>query len=352
MKICFVVPSPDVLGGVSNHYKGLHRHWTLPFTYSIIGKRPHVPAILTLIPDVISYTMKLMFGGVDVVVVNPSLRWYQLRRDGIYATIARLFGKRVVTFIHGWDNEVAGAIVNSPSKFRKTFGKSAFIYVLYSGFRDKLLRAGVDAPVLLTTTKVADELVDKFDISERKGNVKNLLFLARLEKSKGIMIVLEAYRRLKQEYPELTLSVCGSGDADADARQFVADNGLDGVTFHGTVSGEALVREFRNADVYLFPTSHGEGMATSVLEAMAFGLPVIMHPVGGVKDFFVDGEMGYMIDSLAPEAYVEALRDLIKNPEKARLMSVAAHDYAVNRFLASRVAKSIEDDLIKYCGNI
>lgn len=344
-----MVPSFRVLGGVSNHYKGLHPHWKMPFTYVTLGKRPGIPAYVTLVPDFLCYLFKLAFGGVETVVVNPSLRTYQLKRDAVYVRAARLFGKKIVTFIHGWDDLKAEEIIGSPESFVSTFGKSNIIYVLYSGFREKLLAAGVKAPVLLTTTKVADSLLHGFDIKSRTGKVDTLLFLARVELNKGIMIALEAFKILKEEYPHLKLSVCGSGAAESEAKDYVERNGLSGVAFHGALSGDALVRQFRESDVYLLPTTHGEGMATSVLEAMAFGLPVITRPMGGVRDFFIDRQMGRLTESLDPADYAAMIKHMIEHPRETERMSVVNHEYAAGRFLASKVAESIERDVTKYC---
>ncbi len=74
--------------------------------------------------------------------------------------------------------------------------------------------------------------------------------------------------------------------------------------FLGHVSGAAKTQAFRAADIYLF-TSLAEGMPNSVLEAMAFGLPIVTRPVGGIRDFFEDGRMGYATDSLDSGDYTE-----------------------------------------------
>lgn len=51
-----------------------------------------------------------------------------------------------------------------------------------------------------------------------------------------------------------------------------------------------------DCDIFFFPF-YGEGMPISVLEAMAFSMPVITRNVGGIKDFFINGEMGFCTDS-------------------------------------------------------
>lgn len=350
MRILIVCPSFEILGGVANHYKGLDPYWSSEIIYSFQGRRRNVSALFTIIPDLIRYVFILLLHTPDVVILNPSLRYYQLFRDSLYVIIARLFRVDIVTFIHGWDDNVADKLITYPSFFTQTFGKSLFINVLYSGFRNKLLKAGIKTPILLSTTKVSNSLLDSFDVNLRTGKVNQLLFLARLEISKGILIVLDTYLKLKRKYPYLKLSVCGTGSALNEARQYVYDNNIADVLFHGNISGELLAKQLKESDVYLLPTTHGEGMATSVLEAMAFGMPVITRPVGGVCDFFVDGEMGYLLNSLDSDYYVQAVEKLINDSCLTRNISLRNHTYAIKHFLASEVTNRFENNIKKYHG--
>lgn len=348
MNILIVAPSFKILGGVANHYLGLHDHWRFKINYIFQGKRKKIPAYFTLVPDYFNFIFKLIFYKFDCIIINPSLRKYQLKRDSIYLRIARFFKKPVITFIHGWDDDVANQFINKPSWFVKNFGKSAFIYCLYSKFRDELLRMGIKCPVLLTTTKVSDKLIENFDINKRIGKVNNLLFLARLEANKGIFITLDIFKNLKEKYPNLTLTICGSGSAEISAKEYVKNNSLQNVYFKGKVSGNKLIKVFEEADVYILPTSHGEGMATSVLEAMAFGLPVVTRPIGGINDFFKNGIMGELVESLDPKEFEKIILNLINNPEKTKMISHFNYEYARSRFMASKVVKQFETDIINH----
>lgn len=134
-------------------------------------------------------------------------------RDGLYLRIANLFGKKLVTFIHGWDYKAAAEISESPEKFKDVYGKSEFIYVLYSDFKKQLESFNLPCPVLLTTTKVKDSLLDDFQITERRGKIEHMLFLARADKFKGLDITIRTFELLKHKNPLLKLCVCGTGNA-------------------------------------------------------------------------------------------------------------------------------------------
>lgn len=343
MKLLFVVPSLSRLGGVASHYAGLNDYWTYPFSYEYYGKRKHIPAIVCFPYDLLKYIFKLMFRKIDVVVVNPSLRRYQLIRDGIYVLLARLFMKKVVTFFHGWDDRLAQRIIGRPQLFKWVYNRSALIFVLSKAFKRELIEMGITAPIRLTTTKVDDKLLSSFDINHRKGEIRQILFLARIIKEKGIYIALDTFGLLKKKYPYLQLLVCGEGNELEEARRYVSSNHLKDVTFAGTVSGTRLINAFTESDLYLLPT-YGEGMATSILEAMAFGLPVVSTPVGGIIDYFIEEEMGYLLPSYDPHQFYQCICRLIENPSLTEKISETNYLFAQKHFLASTVARQLEKE--------
>ena len=166
------------------------------------------------------------------------------------------------------------------------------------------------------------------------------MFLARLTETKGIFIALEAFSQLQRKYPYLKMRIVGDGPARIEAESFVADRKMENVVFTGGLAGKELISEYEDADLYLLPTYH-EGMPTSVLEAMAFGLPVITRPVGGLKDFFVNGRMGEMVDSLRAQDFVFAIEKYLNDEHLSHEVAVFNYDFAKSHFLASMALFSL-----------
>jgi glycosyltransferase involved in cell wall biosynthesis len=279
-----------------------------------------------------------------MIVLNPSLGKTALKRDALFLKIAKWFRKKVVVFFHGWDHMLANAISKEPEKFRIMFQKADAFIVLASSFEKQLLNWGIRKPIYISTTKFYNSLIKDFKIEAKNYN-QTLLFLARVEEKKGILLTLESVKLLQKDYPNIKLQVAGDGSALKKAREYVKKNDIKGVTFFGNIQGEKLIDTFYSSDIYVLPTSHGEGMPTSVLEAMAFGLPVITRPVGGLVDFFENGKMGWMIDSLEPSEFVRPLEELLANPKKMNEMGSSNHEYAKKHFMASKVALEIENML-------
>lgn len=346
-KFLFTVPDLSVIGGVASHFIGLKPHWKSNVEYFTIGRRLRWPAFITFIPDYIRFIWHLLCGTKPkAVLLNTSLRGVPVLRDFIYSLICKLFGLKTVMFIHGWEPAVYSWLTRHKRLARWIFNRHEFIYVLYSQFRQALIDVGVNIPVKLTTTKVSEELLEGFSIDMRDGVANQVLFVARADKPKGLDITIKAFEIALQRFEHLKLCVCGTGEALDAAKQYVKDHHMSNVSFEGFVTGQALQAFYRQSQIYILPTTHGEGMPTSVLEAMAMGLAVISRPVGGVNDFFVNGEMGWLIEGLEPQDYADRIMQLVDDPGLLRSIAIRNHEYAVEHFLASKVAANLESDLL------
>jgi glycosyltransferase involved in cell wall biosynthesis len=215
-----------------------------------------------------------------------------------------------------------------------------------------LLEWKITIPIFLTSTAVKDGLLKEFDATSRNGKVKTILYLARIEKEKGVFIAIEAFQLLKKNHPYLKMRIVGYGKAFDPARRMVEQNDIRDIEFTGNLAGSDLIRQFIQSDIYIYPTYYGEGMPTSVLEAMVFGLPVITRPVGGLVDFFKSGEMGELIESLDPLDFANSIEGYINNPDLVKAISLHNYNYAQEHFLASRVARQIETYCRSFSDNI
>ena len=349
MKILINVLAPKLLGGVANHYSGLKDYWTENVRYNIIGKRtPNKGSGIFWLPyDIIKFILKLLIFRPDIILLNPSLGHSPLKRDFIFLNIAKNLGFNVAIMIHGFDWKYAESA--NKTWIVRNLNKTSFILVLANTFKSELKKWGVIRPIYLTTTKVNDEMVKNyFPEASRTGEVKNILFLSRVEKAKGIFIAVNCYKILKQKYNRLRLYISGDGTELSNLKQYVLDNNIQDVTFTGRLNGDDITEAYKNADLFIFPTSYGEGMPTAVLEAMAFGLPIFTRNVGGLSDFFENGKMGYITDSLAPEDFAKAIENYILDANLTKKVSDYNAKYARSHFMASQVAKNIE----KYCKSI
>lgn len=341
MKIFINTPRLSLAGGVANHYRGLKPYWNEKVIYNQIGRRNENSGsgMYWLPIDVVKFIIKIIFLNPDIILLNPSLGINAIKRDFIFLNIAKLFRKKVAIFFHGFNKETIKDL--NIESLKKNLNRCECVFLLAKEFADIVQSWGVTIPIHLTTTKVDDRLISNFDIEIKKYDKKNILFLARIEKAKGIYTALDTIKQLQAKGLDVVLRVAGMGSELEKAKQYAIDNNIK-AEFLGNLSGDSLIKEFIDSNLYILPT-HSEGMPTSVLEAMAFGLPIITRPVGGICDFFENRKMGQLIESLDPQEYANEIEPYINDAAKNKEVSLYNHIYAKEHFLASAIAKSMED---------
>jgi glycosyltransferase involved in cell wall biosynthesis len=287
----------------------------------------------------------------DLVHLNPSLSFKCLLRDGLFAWQARRMGIPVLVFWHGWDNSFEKRLNGRYRRFfDASFGKAEGFIVLASSFERTLRDWGVTAPIHRETTNVEDSLLENVDPLSKWSNPNDctefkILFLARLERAKGVLETVQAVKLLLRRNFPVRLTIAGDGSLRAELEQFVQNLGLSTEQVHlaGHISGEDKRRVLSTHHIYCLPSSHGEGLPTSVLEAMAFGMPVLTREIGGLADEFEDGKMGTLIEGTSAEEIADSLEALIADPAQMAAIGRYNSARAKERYMASVVATRLEN---------
>ncbi len=348
-KVLILVPAETADGGIKNYYQVIKEHFSLPVSYHFRGARewPYRENLfsecLRLLKDYKSFFINVIAKNIQIVHINTSLSRGSILRDLIFAIDAKMLKKKCVVFFHGWsDNEEI--IMKSKYKWLlKLYLKNTdAIITLSQKSKNTLKSMGYKKNIYLETTLVDDKLLDEFNINnklQKSYNIITILFLARIEKEKGIFNTIEACDLLIQQGYSIRLLIAGRGRATKEVLEKIKNKKY--IKFLGYVSGEDKSRTYRESDLYVLP-SYTEGMPTTVLEAMAFGLPVIVTPVGGLKDIIKDGINGYFIPIDDSFMLAESIGKLISNKQLISKMALYNFNEAKN-YYASNIVKRIEN---------
>lgn len=357
-------------GGIFHYYQAVGRHLKVShvlvdvgrshgyYSSEVSARRRTLPTPLRVIADWAKLSARLVRFP-DLVVLNPCLdpiEFRSLPRDAVNLLLAKLFGRKVLVFWRGWDNEVCGE-ANFPGGNR---GLVSRIYrladanlVLAGDFRDDLRRWGFTKPVLLETTVVADSLLEpvKLDEAAADDGVFRLLYLSRIEVAKGVFELLEAFALLESRAPgKFHLMIAGDGPDLNDLKRRAAMMELKGIEFAGYVDGREKSRCFADASAFCF-LSYTEGMPNAVLEAMSMGLPLVSSDAGGLKDILEDGVTGYILrqdrtkpsgERFSADEVANRLEQLADSPVLADRMGRHNAAHARERFSAKKVAERLE----------
>ena len=149
----------------------------------------------------------------------------------------------------------------------------------------------------------------------------NILFVGRIEKRKGLIYLLKAYKILEKKFKNLRLIIIGEGDLKKECEKYIRENGLKEVYFEGRVIGRELVSYYNGCDIFCSPAIFGESFGIVLLEAMACGKPVVAFANQGYKEFLL-GKKGerFLAKPRNPKELAQKLEILIKNPKLRKEM--------------------------------
>ena len=167
-----------------------------------------------------------------------------------------------------------------------------------------------------------------------------VLSVARLVEKKGLADLVDACAILGRRGARVRLQIAGDGPLRAELESRAGRKGVDAV-FLGALPHEEIVRLYGSAAVFCLPcviasTGDRDGLPTSVLEAMALGVPVVSTAVSGLGELVVHQQTGLVVPERHPAALADALGKLLDDPEFADRLGSAARERVEREFSLGR----------------
>ncbi len=155
----------------------------------------------------------------------------------------------------------------------------------------------------------------------------SLIFVGALVYDKGCHLLIEAFAKLKQRIPQLTLDVYGSGslwgrDEYLDTESL--GKNLAGLTFHGNQPRHVVAQALGKAKVCVIPSVWFDCFPLTALEAQASGCPIVSFNVGGIPETYINGTTGVMVNEVSADALAESLWSIFEDRSALNLMSEQA----------------------------
>jgi glycosyltransferase involved in cell wall biosynthesis len=143
-----------------------------------------------------------------------------------------------------------------------------------------------------------------------------ILYAGQIIRGKGVDVLLEALALLDVKFECVIL---GDGNHRAHCEQLSRKLGLsDRVTFKGFIPQEELKGYYRECSLVALSSLWPEPIATIGLEVMRYALPVVAFDAGGIKDWLVDGQTGFLVPWMDRRQYAGRLKQLLQDKPLAR----------------------------------
>jgi glycosyltransferase involved in cell wall biosynthesis len=203
----------------------------------------------------------------------------------------------------------------------------------------------------------------------RDGKPFNILFMGNVSFAKGFYDLILAYKKVLKMPTGTQLYFAGEIIRLKDERNiiptyfsgeikerflkstdaiinFVQNAHSYNAKYLGIISGESKKQVLQDADIFVLP-SYSEGFSFAILEALAYGLPVVTTNVGALPEIITDGKNGFVIEPGDYEALSEKIVQLIDDENLRKEMAQRNLEKAAREFTVERVAKDLGDIFVE-----
>lgn len=292
--------------------------------------------MVTVIRAFFKYLALLLFTHVSIVHIHSSTG-VSFYRKSLFVLLARLFRRKIVYHIRS--GRLYESFCGPPNRFLAMYMKfilrSARTVVCFCEYWEKRLKE----EYLLNEISVIPNAVGLLPIKAKvfSNDIPKLLFIGSYKQLKGVKDLLEVARSLVLQHVQFQLHLCGRGSLNGYIDQFIEANCLGAnVENVGWVEDEKKINMLANADIFVFP-SYTEGMPNVVLEAMAYGLPVVGTTVSCLPSMIENGKSGFLVRPGDKEALLEAILKLINDKSLREQMSKNSLD-RIQEYLPQKIA--------------
>jgi glycosyltransferase involved in cell wall biosynthesis len=219
------------------------------------------------------------------------------------------------------------------------------IVVVSQKIKQRLVeRTGV-APDLIHVVPCCAEIPSR-PVEHPRSDVIRCLCIGRLVEKKGPLYTLTAFRQAYANCRNLRLEFIGDGPLLPDCQSYCMEHNLQQVvTFYGAQPSSFVAQRLAQADIFLQHSLRArngdeEGLPVAILEAMAYGLPVISTRHAGIPEAVQDGSTGYLTDEGDWQAMGWHIVHLATEPGLRETLGRAGYARAAERFsLAGEVRR-------------
>ena len=176
--------------------------------------------------------------------------------------------------------------------------------------------------------------------AERRPEPGLVLVVARLVEKKGLGDLIDAAHILVKRGTPVRLEFAGDGPLRSELEE-AADRLGVAATFHGAIPYEQVLALYPRATVFCLPcvvasTGDRDGLPTSVLEAMAMGVPVVTTAVNGLAEVVIHERTGLVVPQHDPTALADALTRVLEDSSLAAALAAAGRRHVEAHFSLQR----------------
>lgn len=253
----------------------------------------------------------------DLVYVTPNAKGGAFYKDFIVVEMIKSMGCKVIVHYHN-----KGVATRQDrwldDKLYRIFFKGIKVILLAEALYSDVHKYVKREDVYICPNGIPDETDGKTVTAVRHNKIPHLLFLSNLLVSKGVIVLLDALKILKDRGYSFVCDFVGGETAEIDAARFneeVEKRGLNRlVIYDGKKYGTDKKEYFDKADIFTFPSTN-EAFGLVSLEAMEHKVPVVATNEGGIPDVVKNGLNGLIAEKGNPNSLADSIAELLDDKQ-------------------------------------
>lgn len=287
----------------------------------------------------------------QLVYITPNACGGAFYKDFIVVMLLKMVGQKIVAHYHNKGVTTKQKKIIDDFLYRIFFANLKVI-LLSEKLYDDVKKYVKRKDVLFCPNGIPETEINDTYILDRKNSIPNILFLSNLLESKGVFILLDALKILKEQEYSFICNFVGGETTEIDSSRFkleVEKRGLNNTAIYlGTKYGDEKNKILDHSDVFVFPTWN-DCFPVVLLEAMQQKLPCISTDEGGIPDIIDDGKTGFIVEKKNVEQLADKISYLIGHPDLCREMGENGYKKFQNKYTLSIFEDRMKNILTECC---
>ncbi|MGJ5642347.1 glycosyltransferase family 4 protein [Formosa sp. S-31] len=335
-KVLIVGTSQNTRGGITSVIKShmLGSHWENYQCYHIETHidKSNIHKLFYFINGFTTFLKKV--NNYQLIHIHLSEPVSAIRKLPFFV-ISKLLNKKTVLHFHSFSPETS-LQSNFKWLYQYYFQNSNNTIAISNYWKNEINKLGIQPNKVTVIYNPSPEV--NLISSEKE---KYILFAGTLNKRKGYSDLIHAFGKIAKNHLDWKLILAGNGEVENAKHLINKLNIKNQAELVGWIADEKKHQIFQKASVFCLP-SYAEGFPMAVLDAWAFGIPVICTPVGGLPDIVEEGENALMFQCGDIDKLSEQLEKLIKNDNLRKSISSKSKSLSSTIFNFKSINKQVE----------
>lgn len=243
-----------------------------------------------------------------------------------------------------------GVHLGNNSLFNKWWNKTNFkdaerFIILSRKYVTNLEKSGISRSNICVIPHSGFDYYCHFKVDRSLDYTSDLLFFGRIDKYKGLNILLQAMEAVILKFPSVKLNIVGNGDLTAYSSQISKlQNNIK--IYNRWIKDEEVAGFVSQTRLLVIPYTHATQSGVIPL-SYAFSKPVIATDVGCLSEQIVNGKTGILVPEVNSELLAKAIITMLENKDKTIEMGNYAHQYMLNNLTWESAAKKLLNFMTK-----